>query len=64
MSHQTINHRFERLKNTKIGEKIGEIIGERIGETIGHYSVKIERFGCYTARLFRIIKVYFFSFLK
>ena len=41
MSHQTIHHRFERLKNTKISEKIDEKIGEKIGEKISHYSVKM-----------------------
>ena len=37
VSHQTIHHRHERLKNIKIGKKIDEIINEKIGEKIGHY---------------------------
>ena len=34
MSHQTIPHRLEKLKNTKIGEKSSKEIGEEIGDTV------------------------------
>ena len=45
MSHQTIYHRFERLKKSKIGEKIGDRFGDRISLN----SVKSEQFRCHTA---------------
>ena len=54
MSHQTIHHGFERIKNTKIGGKISDKIGgkisDKIGGKVGHYSVKNERCRCYTGR--------------
>ena len=31
VSHKTVHHRLERLKNTKVSENIGEKIDEKIG---------------------------------
>ena len=41
VSHQTIYHRFERLRNTKIGGKNGEKIGESKGANPQRVSTEI-----------------------